>query len=307
MGYDTADDAGVYLLRDDLALVQTVDFFTPIVDDPYTYGKIAALNSLNDVWAMGGEAVTALSVAAFPRKGVSYDVLAEIFRGGLETLVENGVVLLGGHTVDDPEIKFGYAVTGTIAPDRIVRNAGARVGDAIVLTKPLGTGIISTAIKFERAPAEAVDAALAAMLQPSRDAARIMLAHDAHGGTDVTGFGLLGHAYEVAVASRVHMRIEAARVPVLPHVLELAAKKNLTRGDRTNRDYTDGHVRISPTVDAQVVRALYDPQTAGGLFVALPPEQAATFVDALHRSGYASAAIIGHCDARSDLGTIDVV
>jgi selenide, water dikinase len=294
-------------VRDDLALVQTVDFFTPIVDDPRLYGKIAALNSLNDVWAMGGDAITALSVAAFPRKGIGYDVLGEIFRGGLEALTENGVVLLGGHTVDDPEIKFGYAVTGTIRPDRIVRNAGARVGDALVLTKPIGTGIISTAIKFKRAPARAVEASLAAMLHSSREAARLMLEAGAQGGTDVTGFGLLGHAYEVAAASRVRMRIEASTVPLLEGVLELAAAKNLTRGDRTNREYVEGHVRIAKTVDANLVRVLFDPQTAGGLLVALPAPAAPAFVEALKRGGYEAAVIIGRCESASEIGEIDVV
>jgi selenide, water dikinase len=287
--------------------VQTVDFFTPIVDDPRLYGRIAALNSLNDVWAMGGEAITALSVAAFPRKGVGYKILGEIFAGGLETLNENGVVLLGGHTVDDPEIKFGYAVTGTIEPDRIVRNTGARVGDALVLTKPIGTGIVSTAIKFNRAPATAVDASLAAMLHSSRDAARLMLEAGANGGTDVTGFGLIGHAYEIAAGSRVRMRIEASAVPLLSGVLQLAASKNLTRGDRTNREYVEGHVRIAKSVDANVVRALYDPQTAGGLLVALPEPAARVFVAALHRGGYSAAAIIGQCDDVSAIGEIDIV
>jgi selenide,water dikinase len=294
-------------VRDDLALVQTVDFFTPIVDDPRLYGKIAALNSLNDVWAMGGEAITALSVAAFPRKGVGYEILGEIFAGGLEALNENGVVLLGGHTVDDPEIKFGYAVTGTIRPDRIIRNAGARPGDALVLTKPIGTGIISTAIKFKRAPAAAVEASLAAMLHSSREAARLMLEAGANGGTDVTGFGLLGHAYEVAAGSRVRMRIDAAAVPLLTGVLQLAAAKNLTRGDRTNREYVEGYVRIARSVDANVVRALFDPQTAGGLLVALPEAAARPFVDSLHRSGYHAAAIIGRCEDVSATGEIDVV
>ena len=297
----------MYLLRDDLALVQTVDFFTPIVDDPHLYGRIAALNSLNDVWAMGGEAVTALSVAAFPRKGIPFSVLGEIFRGGLEVLVENGVALLGGHTVDDPEIKFGYAVTGTIHPDRIVRNAGARVGDALVLTKPIGTGIVSTAIKFKRAPSDVVETAQATMLHSSREAARLMLEAGANGGTDVTGFGLLGHAYEVAAASRVRLRIEASAVPVLPGVLELAARKNLTRGDRTNREYVEGHVTVSKAVDTNLLRALYDPQTAGGLLVALPAHAARGFVEALRRSGSHAAAVIGSCEESSEAGHLDVV
>jgi selenide,water dikinase len=307
VGYDTADDAGVFLIRDGLALVQTVDFFTPIVDDPYTYGRIAALNSLNDVWAMGGEALTALSVAGFPRKGLPFSILGDIFRGGLDTLTENGVLLLGGHTVDDPEIKFGYAVTGQIDPGRILRNAGARLADALVLTKPIGTGIVSTAIKFKRAPADVVDAALATMLHSSRLAARLAIDHGAHGATDVTGFGLLGHAFEVAAASHVRMRIDAASVPLLPGVLALAKAKNLTRGDRTNREYTEGRVRVAPSIDVNVARALFDPQTAGGLLVALPEENAASYVEALRDAGYVSAAVVGRCEEESVTGEIEVV
>lgn len=297
VGYDTADDAGVFLVRDDLALVQTVDFFTPIVDDPYTYGRIAALNAINDVWAMGGEAITALAVAGFPRKGVPYEILGEIFRGGLAVLVENGVALLGGHTVDDNEIKFGYAVTGTIHPDRIVRNSGARPGDALVLTKPIGTGIVSTAIKFARAPEDAERASLAAMLHSSREAARLMLEHDAHGATDITGFGLLGHAFELATASRVRLEIDSAAIPLLPRVVELAAAGNVTRGDRTNREYTEGAVEIAETVDQNLARVLYDPQTAGGLLVALPADRAGAFLDRLHEAGYARASLVGRCEA----------
>jgi selenide,water dikinase len=306
VGYDTADDAGVFLLREGLALVQTVDFFTPIVDDPYTYGRIAALNSLNDVWAMGGEAVTALSVACFPRKGIPFDVLGDIFRGGLDTLVENGVVLLGGHTVDDPQIKFGYAVTGTVDPARILRNGGARPGDALVLTKPLGTGIVSTAIKFKRAPEAVVDSALAAMLHSSRVAGRLAVEHGATCATDVTGFGFLGHAYEIAMASGVLLHFNSSTVPVLPGVLDLAVPKNLTRGDRTNREYAGARVRVGDSVGDRLTRVLFDPQTAGGLLVALPEANARPFVEALHDDGDTTAAIVGHCEASDLGGRIDV-
>jgi len=293
VGYDTADDAGVYLIRDDLALVQTVDFFTPIVDDPYLYGRIAALNSVNDVWAMGGEAVTALAVTCFPRSGVSYDVLGEILRGGLSVLMEHGIVLLGGHTVDDPEIKFGYAVTGTIDPNRIVANAGARAGDALVLTKPIGTGIISTAIKFDRAPAASVEASLATMQLAGREAARLMVLHGAHGGTDVTGFGLMGHAWEIAAASHADIVISASRVPFIEGAVELAGQKNTTRGGGNNRAYVEGHARIEAGLDPNVEHVLYDPQTAGGLLVSMAPDDAASFVDDLRAAGYPDAAVIG--------------
>ena len=307
VGFDTADDAGVFLLRDDLALVQTVDFFTPIVDNPFVYGQIAALNSLNDVWAMGGEAVTALSVAAFPRKGVSFDILEQIFAGGLDILIANGVALLGGHTVDDAEIKFGYAVTGTVDPNRILRNAGARPGDAIVLTKPIGTGIISTAIKFGRAPADSVEASLATMLHSSRVAARLAVTHGAAGATDVTGFGLMGHLFEMAVASRVAIELRASAIPLLPRVVELARKKNVTRGDVTNRDYVEGHVRVIPGVEPGLMQVLYDPQTAGGLLVSLTPADADAYVAAARADGYAAATIVGTCVSADPGGFVTVV
>lgn len=307
VGYDTADDAGVYLVRDDLAIVQTVDFFTPIVDDPYLYGRIAALNSLNDVWAMGGVPVTALSVACFPRKGVGFDILEAIFRGGVDVLTENGVTLLGGHTVDDPEIKFGYAVTGTIDPAHIVRNAGARPGDALILTKPLGTGVISTAIKFNRASKDVVEASIATMLHSSRAAAGLLARHGVAGGTDITGFGLLGHAYEVATASRVHMVLRSADIPLLPGARDLARKGNLTRGDRTNREYVADAVRIAKGVDENVARVLFDPQTAGGLFLAVRESSAEDLLKQLHQEGYESASIVGRCVAPDSVGRIDVV
>jgi selenide, water dikinase len=296
----------VYLVRDDLALVQTVDFFTPIVDDPYTYGQIAAVNSLSDVWAMGGEAITALTIAAFPREGVGFDVLGEIMRGGMDVLIENGVTLLGGHTIDDKEIKFGYAVTGVVHPDHIVTNTGARPGQALVLTKPLGTGIISTAIKFDRVPPESAEASVKAMLHTSREAARLMTAFGARGGTDVTGFGLMGHAMELAAGSDVTMRIDAASLPLLPHVMELAGAKNTTRGGRTNREYVGERARIAASVDPNLVHVLYDPQTAGGLLVALAAEKAEEFVAALRDAGYAEAAVIGRCEPREGDLLLDV-
>ncbi len=307
VGFDTADDAGVFLLRDDLALVQTVDFFTPIVDNPFIYGQIAALNSLNDVWAMGGDAITALSVAAFPRKGVSYDILEQIFAGGLDILMKNGVALLGGHTVDDAEIKFGYAVTGTIDPNRILRNAAARAGDALVLTKPIGTGIISTAIKFDRAPADSVEASLATMLHSSRRAAQLAVQHGAAGATDVTGFGLMGHTYEMAVASNVCIELRAGAIPLLPHVADLARKKNTTRGDVTNREYVEGKVRLASCLDPDLVKVLFDPQTAGGLLVSLEPAAAIEYVEAVRAEGYLAAAIIGACTNLHPGGFVSVI
>lgn len=297
VGIETADDAGVFRLSDDLALVQTVDFFTPIVDDPFDYGRIAALNSINDVWAMGGVPVTALAVTCFPKKGVEFSILAEIMRGGLSVLTEHGVALAGGHSVDNPQIMFGYAVTGTIHPRRIVTNRGARPGDALLLTKPVGTGVISTGIKFEKADEMVARASLATMLLPGREAARLMVEAEAHAATDVTGFALLGHAWELAHASGVTLEIEAARVPLIPGALDLAARGLLTSGDKTNRLYVGEDVTIDEAVGKELVSLLFDPQTAGGLLISIAEERADGLLAQL-RETYRDAARIGRVRER---------
>jgi len=276
VGYDTADDAGVFRLREDVALVQTVDFFTPIADDPETYGRIAAINALNDVYAMGGRPLTALALVCYPQKE-DLTVLGRILRGGLRAMNEEGVLVIGGHSVDDAEIKFGYAVTGTVHPERIVRNAGAQVGDKLILTKPLGTGAITTAIKRGAASKEATEAAMRVMTQSARRASEAMVRLGAHACTDITGFGLLGHAYEMARASNVCLRIDCARVPLLPDVLELIAQGMLTRGDRNNRAYVGDAVEFASDVSREMQSALFDPQTAGGLLISLSPAQAENF------------------------------
>jgi selenide,water dikinase len=235
VGFDTADDAGVYRLRDDLALVQTLDFFTPIVDDPFDYGRISALNSINDVWAMAGTPITAMAITCFPKSGVDLSILTEIMRGGLETLNKYGVTLVGGHSVDNAQIMFGYSVTGVIDPNKVARNADARAGDAIILTKPIGTGVISTGIKKERASDAIVAASVETMLTPGKYAAEAMREFDVKGATDVTGFALLGHAWEMACASKVTLQIDSRAVPLLDGALELAAAGMLTSGDKTNR------------------------------------------------------------------------
>lgn len=282
----------MYRLRDDLALVQTVDFFTPIVDDPFDYGRIAALNSINDVWAMAGTPITALSITCFPKKDVDYTILGEIMRGGLKALNENGVTLVGGHSVDNDQIMFGYAVTGLIHPDQVAANAGARPGDALILTKPIGTGVISTGIKFEKASAEVAVIAIETMLTPGRAAAEAMREFGVRGATDVTGFGLLGHAWEVARASKVTLEIIAARVPLLPGALDLAGRKILTKGDRVNREYVGDDITIDPGVAKEVVSLLYDPQTAGGMLISIAGDRAEAMLARL-RETYAQAAIIG--------------
>lgn len=292
VGIETADDAGVYRLSDELALVQTVDFFTPIVDDPATYGRIAALNSINDVWAMGGTPITALAITCFPKKGLDFAILGEIMRGGLEVLTENGVALLGGHSVDDPQIMFGYAVTGTIHPKKIITNRGARAGDALILTKPIGTGVISTGIKFDKAAPEVMEASISTMLLAGREAAAAMCEHGAHGATDVTGFALLGHAWEMARASEVTFEIEASRVPLIDGARELAAQGLLTSGDKTNRQYVGNDVSIGDDVSTEIASLFFDPQTAGGLLISIANDRADELLARL-RTTYAQAAIIG--------------
>jgi selenide,water dikinase len=297
VGIETADDAGVYRLSETLALVQTVDFFTPIVDDPFDYGRIAALNSINDVWAMGGTPVTALAVTCFPKKGVDFKILGEIMRGGLQVLTENGVALVGGHSVDNQQIMFGYAVTGTIDPSRVVTNRGARPGDALLLTKPVGTGVVSTGIKFGKAGDEVTRASLETMLLSGREAGRLMSEAGASAATDVTGFALLGHAWELARASDVTLEIDSANVPVIPGALALAAAGMLTSGDKSNRLYVGEDVALSGAVRPELASLLFDPQTAGGLLISVAPERAAPLLAAL-RERYPDAALIGRVVGR---------
>jgi selenide,water dikinase len=265
VGFETADDAGVYQLSRESALVQTVDFFTPIVDDPYTFGAIAAANSLSDVYAMGGRPITALSVLGYPVKG-DLDDLAEILAGGAEKMREAGCAVLGGHSVNDDEIKFGYAVTGLIHPDRIKTNSGARPGDALVLTKKIGTGVIATALKRDIADPSDVKAAIDSMLTLNRAACNAMLLFGVHGCTDITGFGLIGHAREMAVASHVTFEIEASCVRFLPGAVKYAREGALPGGLKNNREFAAPFVRGFSEFDD----LLYDPQTSGGLLITLP-------------------------------------
>jgi selenide, water dikinase len=279
-------------LRDDLALVQTVDFFTPIVDDPFIYGRISALNSINDVWAMAGTPVTALSITCFPKKGVDFSILGEMMRGGLSTLTENGVALAGGHSVENEQIMFGYAVTGVIHPDQVASNAGARPGDALLLTKPIGTGVISTGIKFGKAEPQIVANSVATMLTPGRRAAELMREFGVRAATDITGFGLLGHAWELAKASKITLRIEANNVPLLPGSFELVQQKMLTRGDRTNREYIGDDILVGSDIGKERMSLLFDPQTAGGMLIAIPEEKSVAMLAKL-RENYPDASVIG--------------
>ena len=279
VGYDTSDDAGVYRMSAELALVQTVDFFTPVVDDPYTFGAIAAANALSDVYAMGGQPISALSILAWPAGG-DLTHLEAIMSGGAGKIHEAGAVILGGHSVSDPEIKFGYAVTGTVHPGRIKTNAGARAGDALVFTKRLGTGVISTALKMGIARASDVDASIESMLKLNREACEAMLRFDVHACTDVSGFGLMGHAREMAMASAVTLRIDAGSLQWLPGAIEYSGREALSGGLRNNRAFASSCVELHCNVEPAIENLLYDPQTSGGLLISLPEADAAALEQA---------------------------
>lgn len=276
VGYDTADDAGVYDLTQTggkpLAMVQTVDFFTPIVDDPYTFGGIAAANALSDIYAMGGRPVTALSLVVYPAKGDIEDLEA-ILRGGAEKIHEADCVILGGHSISEDEIKFGYAVTGLIDPNRILTNAGARAGDVLVFTKRIGTGVISTALKKDIAERSHIEASIEQMLTLNREICEAMLKLEVHGCTDVTGFGLLGHAREMALASNVTLEIVASAVRFLPGAIEYSKAGAHSGGLNNNREFVESCVEM-PKLPNEIEALLYDPQTSGGLLIALGEEDA---------------------------------
>jgi selenide, water dikinase len=273
VGYDTSDDAGVYEITPEIGLVQTVDFFTPIVDDAYTYGAIAAANALSDVYAMGGRPISALSILAWPAAG-HLDDLEAILRGGADKIHEAGAVVLGGHSVSDEELKFGYAVTGVVHPTRIKANAGARAGDTLVFTKRIGTGVVSTALKREIARESDVNASIESMLTLNRAACEAMLAFDVHGCTDVSGFGLLGHAREMAVGSGVTLEIDSSLVQYLPGAVEYARAGALSGGLRNNREFVEPFTESAEPIDD----LLFDPQTSGGLLISLPEADAVHFI-----------------------------
>ena len=301
VGTETSDDAGVFRLRPDLAIVNTVDFFTPIVDDPYTFGQIAAANALSDVYAMGGEPRTALNIVAFPRGKLDLEILGEIIRGGAERVRKAGAVIVGGHSIIDPEIKFGMAVTGIIHPDRVIRNVGIRAGDALVLTKPLGTGIITTALKMRKAGARSVRAAVSSMVALNDTASRIMRHFPVHACSDVTGYGLLGHAVEMALGSVVTVMLQSRDLPLLPDATRLAEQGYLTGGCKRNRDYLKDKVAIDESVPKDLVEVAFDPQTSGGLLIALPKRDAPKLVKQLHARGVKAATIVGAAVPRQDV------
>ena len=292
VGFDKADDAGVYKISADQALVQTVDFFTPIVDDPYTFGQIAATNSLSDVYAMGGRPLSALAIVCFPEKG-DLDVLEQILAGGLSKMMEAGCVVIGGHSVRDPEIKFGYSVTGMIHPEQVWSNSGARPGDKLILTKALGTGVISTAIKKGEAKQEWVDAAIASMTTLNAKAATIAGASGAvvHAATDITGFGLIGHAREMASGSGVSIRVHSAQVSSLPGAIECIRARFIPGGLNANRDFAECMVQYGTGVPEDRRTLLFDPQTAGGLLMAVRAEDADKLLQRLRDEGVVASEI----------------
>lgn len=302
IGLEGPDDAAVYRLSDDLAIVQTVDFFAPVVDDPYAFGAIAAANAMSDVYAMGGEVLLALNIAGFPQD-LDPEVVSRIFLGGAEKVLEAGGVIAGGHTIIDAEPKYGLAVTGTIDPRAVLSKAGAQPGDALVLTKPIGTGIVLTAAREDRDPEGFAAAAVESMLALNRHASHLAREAHAHAMTDVTGFGLLGHAREMAERGGVRLVIDAARVPLLPGAMKYALEGIVTGGGARNREGLAGRVQIDAKVTEAMQHLLYDPQTSGGLLVALSPDAAEAMVARLEADGLPGA-VIGSIEAGEGVAVV---
>lgn len=294
IGAEHFSDAGVYRLGPDLAIVQTVDFFPPVVDDPFVYGQIAAANSLSDVYAMGAQPRTALNIVGFPDKDLDLSILNEILRGGAERVLAAGAVIVGGHSVRDAEVKYGLAVTGTVDPSRMLTNEGARPGDLLVLTKALGTGFITTANRRDECSADTLAAACASMVALNAVASAAAVELGASAVTDITGFALAGHACEMAEASHVTIEIELAKLPLLPGAKELAVKANYTRAIASNREHTAGRTELGGGVEASdLLPFMFDPQTSGGLLVALPAGQAGEFIQRCRTGGATYAAVVG--------------
>ena len=300
VGTETNDDAGVFRLRRDLAIVNTVDFFTPIVDDPYTFGQIAAANALSDIYAMGAEPRTALNIVAFPKGKLDLSILGDIIRGGAERVRKAGAVVIGGHSIIDPEPKFGMAITGVVHPARVIRNVGVRRGDALVLTKPLGTGIITTGLKRRNVSSRSIRAAINSMTALNRKASEIMRKYSVHACSDVTGFSLLGHAQEMARGSRVTVILDSETLPIFPEAVELAESGCLTGGCKRNRAYLEDKVTIDATVREGLREIAFDPQTSGGLLIALPSKQADSLVKALRAGGVKAATKVGLATSHED-------
>ncbi len=300
VGISTGDDAGVYRLTPDLALVNTVDFFTPVVDDPFTFGQVAAANAMSDIYAMGGTPRTALNIVCWPQTGLPSWMLAEILRGGAEKTQEAGAVIVGGHSVADEEVKYGMAVTGIINPNRIIRNVGAQVGDVLILTKALGTGVLMTAFKRDRLAEEFYAAAVKSMCELNAAASAAMLKYRVHAGTDITGFGLVGHAAGMAEGSGVTLVFEESDLPLLPGALDMCRAGMIPGGGRRNREFYSPRVRISEEVADPIAELAFDPQTSGGLLLAMPEDDAMALLAGLQQGGNLDAEIVGRVEARSE-------
>ena len=290
---ESLDDAGVYRLSDDLAIIQTIDFFTPIVDDPYVFGQIAVANALSDVYAMGGRPLTAMNVVCFPAKSLDISVLQNILRGGIDKMREAGVILVGGHSIDDAELKYGLSVTGTVHPERLVTSAGAKVGDKLILTKPLGTGIISTAVKSGVANKKLAKKVAECMATLNKKASELMQEVEAHACTDITGFGLLGHAIQLAESSRIGIEFHLASIPYFPEVIDFARQGLLPGGLHRNKDFYSNRVKFISEISGYMQDVLYDAQTSGGLLICLSPEKAELLLDKLQQAGVEDATLIG--------------
>jgi selenide,water dikinase len=300
IGAEHFSDAGVYRLADGLAIVQSVDFFPPLVDDPFTFGRIAAANALGDIYATGGRPRTALNIVGFPDDKLDLDVLHRILAGGSERVRAAGAVVVGGHSVRDAEVKYGLSVTGVVDPDRMMSNRGAAPGDALVLTKGLGTGFVTTAARAKRCPDDALEAACASMVMLNRAAAEAATGLGVRGATDVTGFGLAGHALELARASEVTVELDLPRLPLLPGAEPLITRKNHTRANATNRGFTESSSRIEAGADDPRLEVIYDPQTSGGLLVAVEPGRADELVASCRAGGMEQAGVVGRVSERGD-------
>lgn len=293
MGLEKADDAGVYRLTDELAIVQTVDFITPIVDDPYDFGMIAAANSLSDVYAMGGKPITAMNIVCFPGKTMDISILKQIFSGALAKMREAGVALVGGHSVQDDELKYGLSVTGTIHPQRVVTKSGARIGDKLILTKPLGTGIIGTALKDGLADSQTIAKLTSVLATLNKEASELMVSADAHACSDITGFGLLGHACEIALNSEVAIELYSNRVPIFREAAHFAKTGLKSKGMHSIKEFRSNMIDYASKIDDWLLNILFDPQTSGGLLISVSPQAADRLLIKLREAGYKETAIIG--------------
>lgn len=306
VGLATPDDAGVFRLNDQTALIQTLDFLTPVTDDPYEFGQIAAANSLSDVYAMGGTPVTVMNIVCFPSSDLPEDILAQTLKGGQDKINESGAVLVGGHSVDDPEFKYGLSVTGIVHPDRVLTNCAARIGDAIILTKPIGTGIMSTAIKAKLAEENQIQEAVAVMSRLNRYAAEVMADFEVHACTDVTGFGLAGHLIEMARGAKKQISLYSQKVPLLKGVLSFANMGLVPAGAHKNRAFFKDLTRVSPGMDRALADLMFDPQTSGGLMISLKKQEAPFCVAQMEKKGI-NARIIGEVSKESSTGFLDMI